>query len=127
MPDGQPHELRRRDALIGDALWLIEERFWTAADAPRDTLDPGCIMAFPAPTGLLAGPGIADSLSGAPRWTRVEMTERRLAQPAPDVAVLAYRARGVREGAAPYEAFCTSTYRVSAGAWRLIQHQQTPI
>lgn len=113
--------------MTGDVLWLIEERFWTSADAHRDTLDPGCLMAFPAPAGLLAGPGIAEGLAGAPRWTRVEMTERPLAQPAPDVAVLAYRARGVREGAAPYEAFCTSTCCSSAGAWRLIQHQQTPI
>lgn len=115
--------------LDGDgALWAIEEGFWTGGEATyRNIIDPDCIMAFPAPAGLLAGPAIAESLAGAPCWTRVEMTERHLAQPGPHMAVLGYRARGIREGAEPYEAFCTSSYRSVAGAWRLVQHQQTPI
>lgn len=112
----------------GDTLWAIEEKFWTGGEhIHRIILDPDCVMAFPVPAGILAGPGIAESLAGAPRWTRVDMSERYLARPSADVAVLAYRARGVRKGAESYEAFCTSTYLSSAGAWRLIQHQQTPV
>ena len=41
--------------------------------------------------------------------------------------VLAYRACGRREGAEPYQAWCSSSYRLVDGRWRLFQHQQTPV
>jgi hypothetical protein len=31
----------------------------------------------------------------------------------------------MRDGAEPYRCYCTSTYRVDAKQWKLIQHQQT--
>ena len=108
--------------------WVLEERFWLDDDAQvLAAVDPECIMAFPAPTGLLAGPSIAWSLAGAVRWSSVQMTERRVARPGPGVLVLGYRARGERKGARPYEAFCTSTYRATEHGWMLVQHQQTPV
>ena len=106
------------------ALWALEERFWTAGAA--ESLDPACIMAFPAPTGLLSGAAIGESLAAAPRWACVALTERRIAHPAPGLAVLGYRARGLWDGAPAYAAVCTSCYRATAAGWRLVQHQQTP-
>jgi len=109
-------------------LWSLEEQFWTGGEAHYErVLDPHCVMAFPAPAGILAGARIVDGLKGAPRWASVTMTERHVAHPAPDVSVLAYRARGQRAGAPAYEAYCSSTYRRAPGGWRLVQHQQTPI
>lgn len=84
-------------------------------------------MAFPAPAGIIAGPAIAQSLADAPRWASVEMAERHVGRPAADLLVLAYKARGVRDGAAPYGAYCTSTYRRDGDRWLLVQHQQTPV
>jgi hypothetical protein len=108
-------------------LWAIEERLWLrGADVFAAILDPECLMAFAPPVGILAGERIVASLAGAPRWTRIDMTERMVAQPAADLTVLAYRAEGRRGDADPYRAFCTSTYRRDGAAWRLVQHQQTP-
>jgi hypothetical protein len=104
-----------------DGLWKLEERLWLeGAEAYAELVHPEAVMAFPG-VGVLAGPAIARSLEGAPRWRSVEMSARRTAQPSPGVTVLAYRARGEREGAAPYEAWCTSTWV----AGQLVQHQQT--
>ena len=114
--------------MTDDEAWRMEERFWTGgADHYREALDPACVMAFPAPAGIIAGAGIARSLAGAPRWSSVAMTETEVGRPAADLLVLAYKARGLRDGAPPYEAYCTSTYhRRGDDRWRLVQHQQTP-
>ena len=111
-----------------DEAWCMERAFWTGgAEHYRDALDPACVMAFPAPAGIIAGPGIAESLAGAPRWSSVGMSEAHVARPADGLLVLAYKAKGERDGAAPYTAHCTSTYRrADDGRWRLVQHQQTP-
>jgi hypothetical protein len=110
------------------ALWSLEHRFWTSSDG-RDgaALDPRCVMAFPSPFGIIAGPTVAESLAQAPPWISVSMGEQHLARPAPGLAVLAYRVRGERDGAGSYEAYCTSCYREAEDGWMLIQHQQTPI
>jgi hypothetical protein len=114
--------------MTDEEAWRAEERFWTGdRDHYRDALDPECVMAFPAPAGIIRGPGIARSLAGAPRWSSVEMAERHVGRPAADLFVLAYRARGLRDGAAPYAAYCTSTHRRDGDRWRLVQHQQTPL
>lgn len=112
-----------------DALWSLEERFWTGGeDHYARTLDAECVMAFPPPAGILAGGRrIAESLKGAPRWSSIAMSERHVSRPTSDVGILAYKARGERDGAAPYEAYCTSTYRRDGDGWRLVQHQQTPL
>lgn len=109
-------------------LWSLEERLWTSGvEQYERTLDPECVMAFPPPTGIMVGRGIFESLKGAPRWSSVTMAERHVARPSSDVGILAYRARGVRDGAPAYEAYCSSTYRRTPGGWRLVQHQQTPL
>lgn len=113
---------------MDEAIWLVEERFWLGgADAYRSAMDPECIMAFPAPAGIMTGEAILKAIEAAPRWASVRMTERAESRPDLDVMVIAYRAKGRREGAPAYEAYCTSTYRHGPGGWRLIQHQQTPV
>jgi hypothetical protein len=114
--------------MTDEEAWRAEERFWTAgAEHYREALDPACVMALPAPAGIMHGAGIAQSLADAPRWSSVTMAEAHVGRPAPDLLVLAYKARGLRDGAAPYEAYCTSTYRDAGDRWRLVQHQQTPV
>ena len=114
--------------MTDEEAWRVEERFWTGGEEHyREALDPACVMAFPAPAGIMHGAGIARSLAGAPRWASVEMAGRHAARPAADLLVLAYKARGTRDGAPPYEAYCTSTHRRDGDRWRLVQHQQTPL
>ncbi len=43
-----------------------------------------------------------------------------------ETVVLAYKATGERNGAAPYVALCASTYVREGGKWLLLAHQQTP-
>ncbi len=108
-----------------DLLWDLERRLWLDGEPRyRAALDPACMMTFGF--GVLAGEAIMESLEAAPRWTSVDMAERRLTRPGDDLAVLAYRATGRREGEPPYEAWCSSTYRRDGPRWRLVQHQQTP-
>ncbi len=115
--------------MTDDEAWATERAFWTGgADHWRDALDPACVMAFPAPAGIVAGGAeIVRSLADAPRWSSVRMAEARISRPAADLLVLAYRAEGRRGEGAAYHAYCTSTYHRSGdGRWRLVQHQQTP-
>lgn len=109
-----------------DHLWELERGFWLkGADHYRLALDPSCVMVFPM--GAVQGEAILAAVQAAPRWALVQMAERQTGRPSNDLAVLAYRATGHREGPAPYEAWCSSTYRRDGPRWRLIQHQQTPI
>lgn len=109
-----------------DHLWDLERRFWLRGPEHfARALDPDGVMVFPF--GVLRGAAITASLEGAPRWASVEIGERTLAQPTGELAVLAYRASGRRDGEAPYEAWCSSTYRRDGPGWRLVQHQQTPL
>jgi hypothetical protein len=112
--------------MIDDDIWQSERAFWLAGEAHHaQALDPACLMVFPG-IGALDRAAALDGLKGAPRWRDVAMEERRLARPAPDIVSLAYRARGERDGAAPYEAWCSSSYRREGDRWLLFQHQQTP-
>jgi hypothetical protein len=107
--------------------WERERRLWLeGAGAYQQLLDDESLMAF-APVGILGGVEIIRALDGAPRWLDVETTERRSARPNDSVLVLAYRADARRDSDHPYAAYCTSTYARTGKAWRLVQHQQTPI
>jgi len=110
-----------------EEVWDFEERFWTAGENYyRDALSPHCVMAFPSPAGIMAGPSIVQSLSGAARWSSVKMDQRKIVRPNATTIVLGYRAVGRRDEGQTYEAFCTSSYCGSANGWKLVQHQQTP-
>ena len=50
--------------MADEEAWRAEERFWTGGeDHYRGALDPECVMAFPAPAGIMHGAGIAQSLA----------------------------------------------------------------
>lgn len=111
-----------------ETAWGMEERFWLGSVEDNEgVLSPECVMAFAEPVGILSGGAIVESLRSAPRWASVDMTERVIGRPDQATLVLAYRAEGSREGADPYRAYCTSTYRRIGAEWLLVQHQQTPL
>nr|WP_274607283.1 nuclear transport factor 2 family protein [Paracraurococcus ruber] len=87
-------------------------------------LDPACLMAFPG-LGVMRAADVLESLTQAPRWASVTMTDRSVGRAGDAVLVLGYTAEGKRDGAGPYRCFCTSTYRADDGRWTLVQHQQT--
>jgi hypothetical protein len=107
-------------------LWALEERFWTGgADVYEASMHHECVMAFPQ-VGILSGGAIVDAVRAAPRWRAVAMTERTLAHPSEEVAVLAYRAEA-DAGSGPYRATCISVYVRSGTQWLLAQHAQIPV
>lgn len=112
--------------MTNEDFWPLEEGLWTGEAARlAAALDPACLMVFPG-IGVLDAAAALAGLKGAPRWRTVAMTGRRLVRPADGLVALAYRARGQRAGAAPYEAWCSSTYRRVGDRWLLVLHQQTP-
>ena len=113
---------------MADSEFLaLERRLWLEGiDTYQQLLSPGCIMAFPAPVGLLRGAAIRKSLEGVPRWSEVTMSETLIAYPDSNTAVQAYHAIAKRPGSKRYSAYCTSTYHNDGSGWRLVQHQQTP-
>ena len=112
----------------GEALWQLEEEFWTGGEPLyRQRLSPDCVMVFPKPAGILKGEAILEALKGAPRWKSVRMTSKQLVEHDAGTVVLAYEARAERDEKDFYSALCSSTYARAGGAWRLLQHQQTPV
>ena len=105
--------------------WATEKRFWLEGpDLYEALLDPECVMAFPG-VGVVRASEILDSLTRALRWASVLMSNGALGRPGNTLVVLGYAAQAQREGALPYRCFCTSSYRLDAGTWKLVQHQQT--
>ncbi|MBM1169965.1 hypothetical protein [Microvirga arabica] len=112
--------------MTADDTWGLEERFWLEGPSFYENhLDPECLMAFPG-MGVMRAGEILESLRDAPRWASVDMADRTVGRPCDTLVVLGYRAMGYREGANPYRALCTSTYRSDGVGWKLVQHQQTP-
>jgi hypothetical protein len=109
-------------------VWAFEESLWTAdAEHYRRSIDDACLMILPAPPFVMSGEQSIEAVIHTPRWSKVEFTDRQVSRPEEGLIVIAYRARAEREGTAPYDAYCTSTYRrVAHEEWRVVQHQQTP-
>lgn len=113
-------------AMHDEEAWALEERFWLGGAAVfEQMLDNGCVMAFPG-MGVIRRAEILKGLAGAPRWLSVGMSERVIGR-AGSVIVLGYRAEARRKDQPVYRCLCTSTYRMDGAAWRLVQHQQTPV
>jgi hypothetical protein len=108
-------------------FWEVERELWLGGpEAFRRWVPETCLMVFPAPTGILTGTAVVDSVTGAPRWERVVFSGGLVRRTGTEAAVLAYAAQAVRPGGMPYAALCSSCYVRQAGAWWLVQHQQTP-
>ena len=112
-------------AITDEALWDMEERLWTGSvDECAALFDEDCLMVF-GETGILERDFALAAMRAAPRWASVLMSEKTIARPGKTTAVLAYRARAARDGAEPYNAYCSSTWRGADQGWKMIQHQQT--
>jgi len=109
-------------------VWSFEESLWTGdAEHYHALIDAECLMVLPTPPFILSGEQAMNAVSDTPRWTKIEITERQISRPQEGIIVIAYNAQAEREGVAPYQAHCTSTYRrLAHDEWRVIQHQQTP-
>ncbi|MBC7977550.1 MAG: nuclear transport factor 2 family protein [Myxococcales bacterium] len=114
--------------MVGEDLWKIEAKLWSGDSRDYlETLHPDCLMAFPPPAGIMAHDETLSSIRGSQRWRDVALTGQSLVRPSDDIAVLAYHVWAKRDGdAEAYSALCTSTYVADDGAWRMVQHQQTP-
>lgn len=110
-----------------DRVWDFEKRLWTGDAAHYEAcVADDCLMALPAQPFLFSGDAAIRKVQETPRWQSVDFEDGRIARPEEGLIVLAYHARASREGAAPYEAYCTSTLRrLGNEDWRVVQHQQT--
>ncbi len=109
-------------------VWKFEESLWTAdAEHYRHSIDEQCLMVLPELPFVMSGGEAIEAVTNTPRWTKVELGDKRVSRPQEGLIVIAYKARAEREGTPPYEAYCTSTYRrLGHDEWRVVQHQQTP-
>jgi hypothetical protein len=108
-------------------FWDAERQLWTGGpEAFRRWMAAECLMVFPTPTGILTGPAAVEAAGRGQRWAEVAFADGRLCRAGGEAAVLAYRAEAARPGGEPWRALCSSTWVRLAGAWWLVQHQQTP-
>ena len=111
-----------------DDLWTLEADLWTGGvDSFAAAVAPDTAMVFPQPTGILSGERLIASLEGVPRWSEVDMSERRSIEIGPGAWLLIYRAEARREGQGTYSALCSSVYRRNGAGARIVHHQQTPV
>lgn len=110
-----------------ERVWSFEESLWTAdALHYQESIDDEVLMVLPTPPFVLDGQAAIEAVTHTPRWSEVELTERRVSRPQEGLIVVAYHVRASREGET-YEAWSTSTYRrIAHEEWRVVQHQQTP-
>lgn len=111
-----------------ERIWGSEHGLWTA-DAARyhETIDDECLMVLPTPPFIMTGEQAKDAVSATPRWTEVALSERQVSRPQEGLIVIAYKAEAKRDGVEPYEAYCTTVYRmIEHGTWKVVQHQQLP-
>ena len=114
-------------AISDEALWNMEERFWTApVDEIADLIAPECRMVF-GDAGILDRDFAIAGMRKGGRWQSVDITDRNVARSGKQVAVLTYRADAERADADPAHVYCSSTYRGADDGWTMIQHQQTGI
>lgn len=108
-----------------DEFWQLERRFWLEGPSVYEAhLHEDAVMIF-AEMGLLDRAQIIESLRDAPRWTGLDMRDRRILRPG-GVLVLAYRAEARRGEDQPYRALCSSLYLPTNSGWKMLTHQQTP-
>ena len=107
-------------------VWAFEENLWKGgADVYRESIDEACLMVVPAPPFVMTGQQAIDAVTDTPRWDKVTFSDEQIARPEEGLIVVAYQIDAERDGDAPFNAYCTSTYRrLSHEEWRVVQHQQ---
>lgn len=109
-------------------VWGSETGLWTGDEENyRKTIDAECLMVVPVPPFVFKGEAAVKAVSDTPRWDKVVFSAQEVSRVQEGLIVIAYMAHAERAGVAPYEAHCTTTYRmIEHGVWRVVQHQQTP-
>lgn len=111
--------------MLDEEIWTLERKLWLdGPDVYDRSMDQACVMAFPG-MGVMKATEVIESLKQAPRWASVQFEQQMIGRAGDDVIVLAYHAKGEREGNKHYTCWCTSTYRRHENDWVLVQHQQT--
>lgn len=110
-----------------ERVWNFETNLWTCdAEHYRRSIHEACVMVLPEEPYVMTGAQAIEAVSKTPRWTKVDLTDRRVSRPHEGLIVVAYQAHAARDGTLPYQAYCTSTYlRLGHENWRVVQHQQT--
>lgn len=111
-----------------ERIWSFEASLWTAdPERYRESIDSACLMVLPAAPHVFSGEDAIRAVQDTPRWSRVDMRDRRVARPQEGLVVIAYSVTAEREGTAPYAAHCTTVMRrLAHDDWKIVQHQQTP-
>lgn len=110
-------------------LGELESRFWKGTRNFYDEhLAAEAKAVYPEPAGILDRRAIVDAIDDLSRWERTELRDLTVAEPAPGVAMVTYRAHARRAGDdRAYEAFVGSVYVKEDGEWKLAFNQQTTI
>ncbi len=112
-----------------ERIWGSEEGLWTGdAENYHRTIDAECLMVLPAKPFIVDGRAVEGCglLHAALDQGGVDRAPGGR-PPQEGLIVIAYKANAERDGAQPYEAYCTTVYRmIEHGTWRVVQHQQTP-
>ncbi len=111
-----------------ERIWTFEESLWLGdADHYRALIDEHCVMVLPAEPYVFSAEAAIEAVAHTPRWSKVDLTDRRVMRPEEGLIVIAYRARATREGASRYTAWCTTSIRRRAHEdWLVVQHSQLP-
>ena len=113
---------------ISQDLIAIEKKFWTSGEAfYRQNVDDTCLIAFTEMAGVFDKAEIAATAKDDKRWRDVEIKQKGLIEPTPNVAILSYEAHATRHDGQPYEALVSTGYVKRDGAWKMAFHQQTPL
>lgn len=109
-------------------LWTMERQFWErGARFYHANLTDNAVMIFPEPVGMLDREKTIQSVSDAPRWVDVELSDSHLIQLHPEMAVLTYQVAARRQDDQDaYAARVVSIYRKTPKSWKLAYHQQIP-
>ena len=88
-------------------IWAFEEGLWTGnATHYREAIDDECLMVLPAAPFVMTGGQAIEAVSKTPRWSKIDLSERKIMRPQEGLIVVAYKAVAVKDHSA-YEAYCT--------------------
>jgi len=112
-------------------LEALERRGWEALASPDGAAFYEDVM---ADDGLMVFPGLVldkrqtiRAMAAERPWTSFDLSDIRVITATSDSAVVTYRAKAIRAGSGPYDAFMTTVYARRDRRWRVVFHQQTPV
>jgi hypothetical protein len=111
-----------------ERIWTFETGLWTGdTEHYRQSIDDACLMVLPTSPFIMVGNAAIEAVSKTPRWTQINLSQRKVSRPQDGLIVVAYFAEASIGEDEKYTAYCTSTYRRRGhDNWTVIQHQQTP-